>query len=79
MFVCEQLQNQLDEAKSNVSKESRVRERAEQYTKDLVLEMEQLKRRQLGRAESSGIAELTAEIAKYVLQFLMLVVTYSSP
>ena len=60
-----QMQNQLDETKSNVSKEIRVRERAEQYAKDLESEMERLKRKHIGRSEASANAELTEEISRY--------------
>lgn len=70
--MCIQLQNLLDEAKSNVSKEMRVRERVEQYAKDLESEMERLKLRHVGRADSSGVTELTEEIVRYLWQFLTL-------
>lgn len=61
-----QLQNQLDEAKSTASKETRVRERAEHYAKDLELEIEKLKRKLMGRSDSTATSELTEEIAWYV-------------
>ncbi|XP_076464041.1 serine/threonine-protein kinase MRCK alpha-like isoform X3 [Babylonia areolata] len=59
-----ELQNQLDETKSNVGKEIRVRERAEQYAKDLESEMERIKRKHMGRSEASANAELTEEISR---------------
>ncbi|KAL8615672.1 hypothetical protein ACOMHN_034822 [Nucella lapillus] len=59
-----ELQNQLDEAKSSVSKEMRIRERGEQYAKDLELEMEKLKLKHIGRSEASANAELTEEISR---------------
>ncbi|KAK7103526.1 hypothetical protein V1264_018406 [Littorina saxatilis] len=58
-----ELQNQLDEAKSTASKETRVRERAEHYAKDLELEIEKLKRKLMGRSDSTATSELTEEIA----------------
>jgi hypothetical protein len=66
-IVCLQLQNQLDESKSNVSKEIRVRERAEQYAKDLEAEIERIKRKHMGRADSTANLELSEEIARYSL------------
>ncbi|KAL8613630.1 hypothetical protein ACOMHN_022049 [Nucella lapillus] len=59
-----ELVNQLDEARSNVTKETRVRERTEQYAKDLENENERIKLKQLGRSDSVANAELTQEIAR---------------
>uniref|UniRef100_A0A0B6YKW5 Myosin tail domain-containing protein n=2 Tax=Arion vulgaris TaxID=1028688 RepID=A0A0B6YKW5_9EUPU len=59
-----ELQNQFDEARSETSKEHRLRERAEQYAQDLEVEMENLKRRQMGRLVSSNAVEMTQEISR---------------
>ena len=64
VHVCVQLENQVDEAKSNVSKEMRVRERAEQYARDLEAEIERIKRKHMGRSESAANVELSDEIAR---------------
>ncbi len=61
-----QAQNQIDEAKSEAGKEKRLRERSEQYTQDLEQEIENIKRRQMGRSGSSSNLELTQEITRYV-------------
>lgn len=47
-----------------------MRERVEQYARDLEAEMERLKLRHMGRADSSAVAELTEEIVRYLCHFL---------
>ncbi|CAL1542564.1 unnamed protein product [Lymnaea stagnalis] len=60
-----ELQNQLDESRSESSKERRLRERAEQYTQDLEAEIENLKRKNIGRSTAtSNVAELNQEISR---------------
>ncbi|BFZ07324.1 hypothetical protein BsWGS_10363 [Bradybaena similaris] len=59
-----ELQNQFDEARSEASKEHRLRERAELYAQDLEAEMESLKRRQMGRLATSSVVEMTQEISR---------------
>ncbi|KAH9523079.1 Serine/threonine-protein kinase MRCK alpha, partial [Bulinus truncatus] len=59
-----ELQNQLDESRSEVSKERRIRERAEQYTADLESEMENIKRKQMGRSANVNVVELNQEISR---------------
>jgi len=59
-----ELQNLLDEARSESGKERRLRERAEQYAQDLEQEMEGIKRKQMGRGTSGGVVELTQEVSR---------------
>ena len=54
----------MDEARSNVSKEARVRERSEQYAKDLESEIETIKRKHMGRSDTFNAAELSEEIVR---------------
>ena len=65
MLLCFQLQNQLDEAVANASKETRVRERTEQYAKDLESEIERIKLKHRGRSDSLASTELAQEISRY--------------
>ncbi|BFZ11843.1 hypothetical protein BsWGS_14882 [Bradybaena similaris] len=59
-----ELHNQIDEARSEAVKESRLRERASTYSKELEAEIERLKRSQIGRSASADPAELTKEISR---------------
>ncbi|CAG5119390.1 unnamed protein product, partial [Candidula unifasciata] len=59
-----ELHNQIDEARSESVKESRLRERATAYSKELEAEIERLKRSQLGRQASVDPAELSKEISR---------------
>ena len=68
MFSCLlQLQLQVDELRSESSKERKMRERADEYNQELEQELETLKRKQIGRASSTTNLELTQEISRYVL------------
>ena len=62
-----QLQLQVDELRSESSKERKMRERADEYNQELEQELETLKRKQIGRASSTTNLELTQEISRYVL------------
>ncbi|XP_035826923.1 serine/threonine-protein kinase MRCK alpha isoform X4 [Aplysia californica] len=59
-----ELQNHLDEARSESGKERRLRERAEQYAQDLEVEMESIKRKQMGRTAGANVVELTQEVSR---------------
>ncbi|KAJ8309235.1 hypothetical protein KUTeg_014109 [Tegillarca granosa] len=59
-----ELQGQLDEFRSESNKERKLRERAEQYTRDLEQEMESIKRKQMGWASSKTSIELNQEISR---------------
>lgn len=64
ILLFQKLYNQVDEARSEQSKEHRLRERAETYAKDLEEEIENVKRRQMGRKGSPDTTVLTQEIAR---------------
>ena len=68
-YLLSQLQNLLDEARSESGKERRLRERAEQYAQDLEQEMEGIKRKQMGRGTSGGVVELTQEVSRSVSKY----------
>lgn len=59
-----ELQNQIEEFKSDASKEKKLRERAEQYTRELEQEIEGIKRKNLGRQSSPANLELTQEVSR---------------
>ena len=59
-----QLQLQVDEVRSEASKERKMRERADDYNSELEQELETLKRKHIGRASSTTNLELTQEISR---------------
>ena len=63
-FFFFQLQNQIEEYKSDSSKERKLRERAEQYTRELEQEIEGIKRKHLGKQSSPANIELTQEVSR---------------
>ena len=63
-----ELQNQIEEYKSDSSKERKLRERAEQYTRELEQEIEGIKRKHLGKQSSPANIELTQEVSRLKTQ-----------
>ena len=63
-FICLQLETRLEESKSELGKEQRMRERIEENVRQLKSEIESLKRRQVGRAFSPEQAESTQEVGR---------------
>ena len=59
-----QLQGQVDEYRSESSKERKLRERAEQYTRELEQEVENIKRKNLFRGPTSSQLELSQEVSR---------------
>lgn len=59
-----ELQTQVDEVRSEASKEKKMRERADEYNQELEQELETLKRKHIGRASSTTNLELTQEISR---------------
>ena len=67
--ICQQLQSLLEESQSEASKERKLRERSEMFSKELEQELESLKQRQLGRSPSASNLEASQEIARYDIPF----------
>ena len=60
-----QLQNQVDEYRSEATRERKLRERAEENNLEMEQEIDTLKRKQMGRASSTTNLELTQEITRF--------------
>lgn len=58
------MQSSLEEAQAEASKEHKLRERAEMFSKELSQELEAMKQRSLGRSASSTNLEQAAEITR---------------
>ncbi|KAL5008245.1 hypothetical protein ScPMuIL_013826 [Solemya velum] len=59
-----EFQSQADEFRADANKERKLRERSEQYSRELEQEIESMRRKQLGRSSSTTNLELTQEISR---------------
>ena len=65
-ILFQQLQSQTDESQSEASRERKLRERSEAFSRELEQEIEALKQRQLGRSPSATSLEISQEVSRYV-------------
>ena len=54
----------MEEFKSESSKEKKLRERAEQYSRELEQEIEGIKKKNIGRTANPANIELTQEVSR---------------
>ena len=71
-FLFLKIQVQLEEAQSDSSKERKLRERAEVYSRELEQELEALKQRPAGRSASLASLDPAQEVTRSVLSHVAL-------
>ncbi len=64
-----ELQSLLEESQSEASKERKLKDWSEQFSKELEAELDSLKQRQLGRSPSTTNLETSQEIARYGVNY----------
>lgn len=61
-----QLQTQVEELRTDANRERKLRERAEEYSQEIEIEVETLKKKQAGKESSMASLELSQEISRLV-------------
>jgi serine/threonine-protein kinase MRCK len=64
--LLQQLHGQVDEYRADSNKERKLRERAEQYSRELEQEIEAAKRKNLNRGPTASHLEMSQEISRCV-------------